>query len=407
MKIKIGVFFGGKSVEHEVSVITAIQAIENIDKNKYDVIPIYITKDNKMYCGNFIGDIKQYKNIENLLHISSQVTLAQRDDKVILLKCNKKFYESSVYDYIDIAFPIVHGTNVEDGTLQGYLKMFNIPYVGCDVISSAVGMDKYVCKCLLKENDIPVLNCKCFTLKDYNENLDNIIEEVEKDIPYPVIVKPVNLGSSVGIQIAKTQEELKEAIEEAFCYSKKILVERAIKNLKEINCSVVGDYEYAEASECEEPIKTDEILSFNDKYISGGKKLGANKFGIKADTSKSMNAGVLKLPADISPDVKKRIQELSIKTFKVLGCTGVIRIDFMIDEDTNSIYVNEVNTIPGSLSFHLWRATNLNYTELLDKLIDLSLKRNREEKNITYSFDSNILSGYSSNGLKGTKGVKR
>ena len=406
MKIKIGVFFGGKSVEHEVSVITAIQAIENIDKNKYDVIPIYITKDNKMYCGNFIGDIKQYKNIENLLHISSQVTLAQRDDKVILLKCNKKFYESSVYDYIDIAFPIVHGTNVEDGTLQGYLKMFNIPYVGCDVISSAVGMDKYVCKCLLKENDIPVLNCKCFTLKDYNENLDNIIEEVEKDIPYPVIVKPVNLGSSVGIQIAKTKEELKEAIEDAFCYSKKILIEKAIKNLKEINCSVVGDYEHAEASECEEPIKTDEILSFNDKYISGGKKLGANKFGIKADTSKSMNAGVLKLPADISPDVKKRIQELSIKTFKVLGCTGVIRIDFMIDEDTNSIYVNEVNTIPGSLSFHLWRATNLNYTELLDKLIDLSLKRNREEKNITYSFDSNILSGYSINGIKGTKGSK-
>ena len=406
MKIKIGVFFGGKSVEHEVSIITAIQAIENIDKDKYEVIPIYITKDNKMYCGNFIGDIKQYKNIDNLLHISSQVTLAQRDDKVILLKCNKKFYESSVYNYIDIAFPIVHGTNVEDGTLQGYLKMFNIPYVGCDVISSAVGMDKYVCKCLLKENDIPVLNCKCFTLKDYNENLDNIIEEVEKDIPYPVIVKPVNLGSSVGIQIAKTQEELKEAIEDAFCYSKKILIEKAIKNLKEINCSVVGDYEYAEASECEEPIKTDEILSFNDKYISGGKKLGANKFGIKADTSKSMNAGVLKLPADISPDVKKRIQELSIKIFKVLGCTGVIRIDFIIDEDTNSIYVNEVNTIPGSLSFHLWRATNLNYTDLLDKLINLSLKRNREEKNITYSFDSNILSGYSINGIKGTKGIK-
>ena len=406
MKVKIGVFFGGKSVEHEVSIITALQAIENIDKDKYEVIPIYITKDNKMYCGNFIGDINQYKNIDNLLHISSQITLAQRKDKVILLKCNKKFYESSVYDYIDIAFPIVHGTNVEDGTLQGYLKMFNIPYVGCDVISSAVGMDKYVCKCLLKENDIPVLNCKCFTLKDYNENLDNIIEEVEKDIPYPVIVKPVNLGSSVGIQIAKTQEELKEAIEDAFCYSKKILIEKAIKNLKEINCSVVGDYEYAEASECEEPIKTDEILSFNDKYISGGKELGENKFGIKADTSKSMNAGVLKLPADISPDVKKKIQELSIKTFKVLGCTGVIRIDFIIDEDTNSIYVNEVNTIPGSLSFHLWRATNLNYTDLLDKLINLSLKRNREEKNITYSFDSNILSGYSINGIKGTKGSK-
>ena len=397
MKIKIGVFFGGNSVEHEVSVITALQAIENIDRNKYNIVPIYITKENKMYCGNFIGDITQYKNIDNLLHISSQVTLAQRDNKVILLKSNKKFYESSVYDYIDIAFPIVHGTNVEDGTLQGYLKMFNIPYVGSDVISSACGMDKYVCKCLLKDNDIPVLDCKCFTLKDYNENLENIINIVEKEFPYPVIVKPINLGSSVGIQIAKNQEELNEAIENAFSYSKKILIEKAIKNLREINCSVVGDYEFAEVSECEEPIKTDEILSFNDKYIYGGKKLGGNK---------SMNAGVLKLPADISTDLKQTIQELALKTFKVLGCSGVIRIDFMIDKDTNSIYVNEVNTIPGCLSFHLWKATNLKYTELLDKLIDLSLKRNREEKNITYSFDSNILSGYSLNGLKGVKGIK-
>ena len=397
MKIKIGVFFGGKSVEHEVSIITALQAIENIDRNKYDIVPIYITKENKMYCGNFIGDITQYKNIENLLHISSQVTLAQRDNKVILLKCNKRFYESSVYDYIDIAFPIVHGTNVEDGTLQGYLKMFNIPYVGSDVISSACGMDKYVCKCLLKDNDIPVLDCKCFTLKDYNENLEGIINTVEKEFSYPVIVKPVNLGSSVGIQIAKNQEELNDAIEDAFSYSKKILIEKTIQNLKEINCSVVGDYESAEASECEEPIKTDEILSFNDKYISGGKKIGGNK---------SMNAGVLKLPADISSDVKQTIQELALKVFKVLGCSGVIRIDFMIDKDTNSIYVNEVNTIPGSLSFHLWKATSLKYTELLDKLIELSLKRNREEKNMTYSFDSNILSGYSLNGLKGTKGTK-
>lgn len=154
------------------------------------------------------------------------------------------------------------------------------------------------------------------------------------------------------------------------------------------------------ASECEEPIKTDEILSFNDKYISGGKKLGE-----KCNT-KSMNAGVLKLPANISEDMKKTIQELSLKTFNVLGCSGVIRIDFIIDKDNNSIYVNEVNTIPGSLSFHLWKATNLNYSDLLNKLIELSLKRNREERNITYSFDSNILSGYSLNGLKGTKGAQ-
>ena len=396
MKIKVGVFFGGKSVEHEVSIITAIQAIENIDKDKYEIVPIYISKENKMYCGKLIGDIKQYVNLDNLINHSTQITLCQKNNKVILLKCNKKFYEKAIFDYIDIAFPIVHGTNVEDGTLQGYLKMFNIPYVGCDILSSACGMDKYVCKCLLKENNIPVIDCKCFTLKDYNENLTGIINEIEQNIPYPVIVKPVNLGSSVGISIAKTQEELYESISDAFSYSRKILIEKSIKNLREINCSVCGDYEFAEASECEEPIKTDEILSFNDKYISGG-KTGGNK---------SMNAGVSRLPANINKETKNKIQKLALETFKALGCSGVIRIDFILDKDTNSIYVNEVNTIPGCLSFHLWKATNLNYTELLDKLIDLALKREREDNNLTYSFDSNILSEYSLNGLKGTKGIK-
>lgn len=394
MKIKLGIFFGGKSVEHEVSIITALQAIENMNQEKYDIIPIYIAKDNKMYCGEQLKDIEQYKNIDTLLKTSKQVTLVQKEDKVALLKCNKKFYEDVIYDYIDIAFPIVHGTNVEDGTLQGYLKMFNIPYVGCDVISSAVGMDKYVCKTVLKENHIPVLDCKCFSLKDYNEGIENIIEKVEGNIAYPVIVKPINLGSSVGISIADNREELEESIGDAFNYSKKILVEKAIKNLKEVNCSVLGDYEESIASECEEPIKTEEILSFNDKYIAGGKKNGSKA---------SMNAGVLKLPADISKEQKEVIQKLAKETFNVLGCSGVIRIDFMIDEDTKEIYVNEVNTIPGSLSFHLWKATGINYTDELDKLIDLSLKRNREERNLTFSFDSNILANFSKNGLKGLK----
>lgn len=392
MKIKVGVFFGGKSVEHEVSIITAIQAIENMDKNKYDIVPIYITKENKMYCGDLIGDISNYKDIDNLLKNSTQVVLAQKDNKVVLLRANKKVYQNDKYDYIDIAFPIVHGTNVEDGTLQGFLKMFNIPYVGCDIISSSVGMDKYVCKCVLKDNNIPVLDCKCISAKDYNENSENVINEIENKFEYPVIVKPINLGSSVGIKIAKEQGELKEAIENAFSYSKKILIEKAIKNLQEINCSVLGDYESAKASECEEPVKTDEILSYKDKYISSGKKTGA---------AKSMNASVLKLPANISNEVKEEIQNLAIKTFHVLGCSGVIRIDFMIDKDTNEIYVNEVNTIPGSLSFHLWKATDLNYTNLLDELINLALKRNREEKNIVYSFESNILSGVSMSNLKG------
>lgn len=399
MKIKLGVFFGGNSVEHEVSIITAIQATENMDKEKYDIIPIYIAKNNKMYCGEQIGDIKNYKDINALISNSTQVTLAPKDDKVALIKCDKKMFENVVYDYIDVAFPIVHGTNVEDGTLQGFLKMFNLPYVGCDVVSSAVGMDKYIFKCLLKDNGIPIIDCKCFTLDQYNNDVNKIIDIVESEISYPVIVKPVNLGSSVGIKIAKDRDTLEEAISDAFGYTKKVLVERAVTNLKEVNCSVIGDYEECEASECEEPVKTDEILSFNDKYISGGKKMG----GVKGNNEKSMNAGVLKLPADISPEMRAKIQELSKKTFKTLGCTGVVRIDYIIDQDINEVYVNEINTIPGSLSFHLWKATGLKYKDLLDKLVNLALKRHREEENMTFSFDSNILAGYE-NGFGGTKG---
>ena len=401
MKIKVGVFFGGKSVEHEVSIITAIQAIENMDKTKYDIIPIYIAKDNKMYCGKYISDIEQYKNIKKLIDRSIQITLIQKANKVALLKCDKKFYENGIYDYIDIAFPIVHGTNVEDGTLQGYLKMFNIPYVGSDIISSATGMDKYAFKCILKENNIPVLDCIYYTLENYNNGVKNIIDDVEKKISYPIIIKPVNLGSSIGIQVVKTSSELEEAIIDAFSYANKIIVEKAIINLKEINCSVLGDYEDAQASECEEPLKTDEILSFKDKYLSGTKGKSA-----KLGNETSMNAGVLKLPANISNETKQKIQELSIKTFKVLGCSGVARIDFIIDNDNNDVYVNEINTIPGCLSFHLWKATNLSYPDLLDRLINLGIKRNREEQNRTFSFDSNILSGYNLNGLKGSKGIK-
>ena len=394
MKIKLGVFFGGKSVEHEVSIITALQAIENMNKEKYEIIPIYIAKDNKMYCGDLVADIKQYTNIDNLKKISTQVTLSLKDNKTVLLRTNKKFYENEIYDCIDIAFPIVHGTNVEDGTLQGFLKMFNLPYVGCDVTSSAVGMDKYVSKIILKENNIPVLECKCFYK---NEETADIIKKVEENIKYPVIVKPINLGSSVGIVVAKNSEELEEAIEDAFTYARKILIEKAIENLKEVNCSVLGDYEECNASECEELEKTSDILSYEDKYISGGKKTGGAK--------QSMNAGVLKLPANISKEQKEQIQSLAKETFKILGCTGVIRIDFLIDEETNKIYVNEVNTIPGCLSFHLWRETGTMYTDLLDKEIELALKRNREEQNMTFSFDTNVLEGYA-NGLQGGKGMK-
>jgi len=267
MKIKLGVFFGGESVEHEVSIISAIQAINNMDTVKYDIIPVYITKESTMYVGEKIGNIESYKDIPKLLSESQQVILIREDNKVKLIKYPMKKFGKNEYDYIDVAFPIVHGTNVEDGALQGYFKTLKIPFVGCDVTSSAVGMDKYIMKTVLKYNDIPVLDGQIYGYHEYEEDAEELMARIEKEIAFPLIVKPVNLGSSVGIKIARDKKELAEALEYAFTFAKKILIERAVMNLREINCSVLGDFENAIASECEEPIGTDEILSYEDKYI--------------------------------------------------------------------------------------------------------------------------------------------
>ena len=396
MKIKLGVFFGGRSVEHEVSIISAIQAINNLNKEKYDVIPIYITRENEMYVGEKIAKVEEYRHLKKLIEESQRVILVPNKDRVDIVKYPLKKFGKNEYDYIDIAFPIVHGTNVEDGALQGYFKTLGIPFVGPDVLSSAIGMDKYVMKTVLKDNNIPVLDCLRFNMNEYTTNCDDIIKRVEEKIDYPVIVKPINLGSSVGIKVARNKEELQEAVDYAFQFAMNILIEKAITNLKEINCSVVGDYEEANASECEEPISTDEILSYEDKYIGGSKKTG----------SKGMASLQRKIPADISAETREKIRKLAVDTFKVLGCNGVSRIDFIMDYKTNEIWVNEINTIPGSLSFYLWEPINVNYSELLDKVISSALKRDREEKSITYSFDTKILERINLNGLKGSKGTK-
>lgn len=412
MKIKIGVMFGGKSTEHEISIISAIQAIGYLDRDKYDVIPIYITKNNEFYVGEEIGNIESYTNLKSLLSKSQRVIVVNDENKVKLIRYPGKKLSNNVVDYIDIAFPVVHGTNVEDGTLQGFLSMMNIPFVGCDVLSSAVGMDKYVMKTVLKDNDIPVLDCKCFGAKEYDEDNEKVAKEIEDAIGYPVIVKPVNLGSSIGISKADSREKLLASLDTAFSYASKVLVEAAVQNLKEINCSVLGDCEEAEASELEEPIGNGEILDFSDKYIGdgsakgakgGGVKLGAK--GAKAGGSKGMATLKRKIPAEITAEQSKTIKEYAVKAFKVLGCSGVSRIDFMMDTKTGKIWLNEINTIPGSLSFYLWEPIGVPYSKLLDKMIDLSLKRQRDAENITYAFDSNVLQGAAA-GIRNMKSGK-
>ena len=402
MKTKVAMLFGGKTVEHEVSVISGIQAIMAMDTDKYDVIPVYMTKENDMYIGSDIGDIAAYKDIPALLKRSQRVIMVNEGGRVQLVPYPMKRFGGKSPVQIDIAFPVVHGTNVEDGALQGYLKTVGIPFVGPDVTSSAISMDKYITKAVLKEAGIPVLDAAVFTLADYAE-LDSLLDKAEKAVGYPMITKPVNLGSSVGIKVAKDRNELIDAFDEAFRYASRVIAEHAISDLREINCSVLGDENEALASECEEPLTEGEILSYEDKYVSGGggKKGGAKGGGSKGSKGAGMANLSRKIPADLTEEKREEIRDMAVRAFKALGCCGVSRIDFMIDRANDSLYFNEINPIPGSLSFYLWEPVGVPYSELLDRMIELALKRQRTEDALTFTFDTNILANANLGGSKG------
>ena len=398
MKIRVGVIFGGRSVEHEVSVISALQAMQSLDMEKYDATAVYLTKDNEFYVGQDIGNIEAYKDIPALLKSSQRVVPVKEQGHYLLVPYPHKAFGMKPLE-LDIALPVVHGTNVEDGTLMGYLKTWGIPFAGCDVTSAAVGMDKYIMKTIFADNDIPVLKCRRYTTKDYKD-MESLTGDIEQKIGYPVIVKPVNSGSSVGISVAHDREGLVRSLDEAFTFANVILAEHAIMKLQEINCSVLGDSDEAQASLCEEPFHSDEILSYEDKYMSGGK---TSKSG---GVSKGMAGVARRIPAPIPDETTNRIQELAVRAFQCLNCNGVVRFDFMIDGDTGELYLNEINTIPGSLSFYLWEPTGMPYARLLDRLIELAMKRRRDEDRVTFSFETNILNQSSLKGLKGAKGTK-
>lgn len=397
MKTTVAFIFGCRSVEHEVSIISAVQAMRSVDREKYDIVPVYVSKNGEMFTSEQMLEIEPFRDMKALLAKAEPVTMIKSGKDVVLRFLNNGVFSKKKDIVVNVAFPVVHGTNCEDGTLQGYLEFLGLPYVGCDVLSSAVGMDKAVFKYVMKAANLPVLDCICFTAREFAEDREAVIKRAEKEIGYPMIIKPVNLGSSVGITKAGDQNALTDAIELAVSFSDKVLIEHAVTAIREINCSVIGDADSSEASVCEEPFMNDEILSYEDKYLGGSKKTGG--------ASKGMASLGRKLPADLPTEKSDEIRDLAKKVFKALGASGVVRIDFIIDTDTDKVYVNEINTIPGSLSFYLWEATELPYKELINKLIALAFRRNRNRQNLTFTIDTNILSGVSL-GSKGAKGSK-
>ena len=395
MKTNIAVFFGGRSTEHEISVISASQAMHAIDREKYDVTPVYIAKDGKWYTGDALLDVANYRDIPALLRRCRQVYMRPETGNFNLYRTRRPLFGSDIETTLHVAIPVLHGSNGEDGTFEGLLETIGIPYAGCNTLASANGMDKITMKMLLAASGIPVVDYIWFTDRQWYNERDKIIGRIEEELHYPVIVKPANLGSSVGIGAAADRDQLISRINDAQRYSTRIIVEHLVRNLQEINCSVLGDCDEYTTSVLEEPIKTGEFLTYEDKYMGGTK--GA----------KGMQASQKRIPAELPADTTARIQHLAGETFRVLSCHGVSRVDVIVDRDTDRIYVNEINTIPGSLSFYLWEATGLSFPALMDRLVALALKRRRHLSQKTQTYDANIFAlGKGTKGAKGAKGVK-
>lgn len=412
MKITVGLLFGGRSVENEISVVTALQTLESMDKERYEIVPIYIAKSGKWYSGEKLLTVSNYKDMKSLLAQTPQVYMRPiyGDHNLYLVK--KSLFGKDVLAKLDVVLPTLHGTNCEDGTLQGVLTSTGVPFVGCNTLASANGMDKITMKMILKECGIPVVDYFWFNDKEWYADRDAVIVRLENRLAYPVIVKPANSGSSVGIKAAHNREELIEAVDEAASFTTRVIVERLVTRLKEVNCSVMGDYNDCETSVCEVPMRSGEILSYQDKYMRGGggknagtkgAKMGGTKGGGLSGESEGMRSTLREIPAKLQEGETERIQALAKETFKALSCDGLSRIDFIIDEEDRNIYVNEINTIPGSLSSYLWEYSGKKFPEVIDRLIGLAFARSREESFKITDFGGNIFAAMPSGGAKISK----
>ena len=363
-KLTVALLFGGKSGEHEVSLRSAAAVLKALDREKYDVIPIGITKE-----GQWRADPKLLEaDLPSILEKGSPVLLPAEptQNHAVEVRAREK---GIVKASIDVVFPVLHGTFGEDGTIQGLLEMANIPYVGAGVLGSAVGMDKDVMKRLHQQAELPIVEFYVLLDTEWARHRDKIAAEIENRCGYPCFVKPANLGSSVGISKVRNRQELESAVELAAQYDRKIIVEEGV-DAREVECSVLGNDE-PQASVPGEIIPSHEFYDYDAKYLD--------------------ESSQLLIPAPLTEEQAKAVQSLAIRTFLVTECCGMARVDFFVDRRTGKILVNEINTIPGftSISMYpkLWEASGVSYSQLIDRLIHLAIERHhlRQSKKTSYS----------------------
>lgn len=397
-KKQLGVIFGSRSCEREVAIISAVQLMNSVDTEKYDVIPVYIDERGNWYTGEALRNIAAYRNFsgsgKGIEKVSLDMTsgsgalLAVRPGKGLFGKT-----EQVIVARADVFVIVMHGLNGEDGTLQGMLELANIPYTSTGVAGSAVGMDKIMMKQFFRGGDLPTLPGTWSTRSEYAADAEKVFDETEKQLGYPVFVKPANLGSSIGVSRANNRDELKDALDLAFEYDRRVLIEKGLDKPVELNCSVMGYDDFIEASPIEMPLSSEEFLDFGEKYLANG-------------GSKGMASLHRVLPAPIEDSLRDEIQELSRRIFRMMDCKGVVRIDYMFDRKEEKIWITEINTIPGSLAFYLWAEAGVPYGKLIDKMVEFAEKAYEDKNSANYAFTSDILKSVSLSGSKGTKGAK-
>lgn len=386
------VAFGGASPEHEVSVITAHQAMEALKDESTRVKPLYVSKSGEWFTGDVLLDLKNFENLKTLEQKAAPCSFAYNKVGQGVLREQKKkmgFLSGTQDTQVRAVLTAFHGAAGENGSFQGACEIFNLPYTGSGVLGSSIGMDKVVAKSVCKSENVPVVPGINFSEEDWVNSKNDILEQVAS-LGYPLIVKPVSLGSSIGVVKAKDKQQLSEAIESSFRYDYRLLVEKVVEPLMEINCSVLGQGNDLQVSVCERPVGREELLSFTDKYMGD-------------DASKGMASADRVIPADINQELSVSIQELSKKIFLVLGCSGLARLDFLVNADNQDIYFNEINTIPGSFSFYLWKESGLSFSDLLHKMIDLALHKHHQKNRLVQSYETNLLSTKAVKGIKGLK----
>lgn len=399
-KIQLGVIFGSRSCEREVAIISAVQLMNHVDSEKYDVIPVYISEQGVWYTGSALRSIETYKSFQpdgkDVEQVSLDITAGS--GALIATRAGKGLFghpTQVVVARLEVCVVVMHGLNGEDGTLQGMLELANLPYTSTGVAGSAIGMDKIMMKQFFRGADLPVLPGTWYTRSRWEKEREAVLDDVEAKLGYPVFVKPANLGSSIGVSRADDREKLIDSLELAFDYDRRVLVEKGLDKPLELNCSVLGYDDEVEASPIEMPITSGEFLDFIEKYLASG-------------GSKGMASLHRLLPAPIEDSLRDRIQSLSCDIFRMLDCKGVVRIDYMFDRASENLYITEINTIPGSLAFYLWENAGVKYAQLIDRMVQCAM-RAHEDKNLrNYAFTSDILknANLGAKGAKGTKGTK-